>query len=213
MTRGSVVILILGCALAVTGCAGPDRERVTDTDRQRLQQMLDEPIIRESEQDVSKQPGTLRVDDTLKRGFVTASVFSVYPDEREQPVRPALTKRRTADAIGVLRSSDWTIASASCTVPEPDSPDNARKWESTAYKHVDGVSYWANLTAAALPSGFGVVDIALRAPNVDDPPDLFPQRPDGLAADSTCIEQPGLSEESVEQGAPVQMAPVGPPRD
>ncbi|MPZ67503.1 MAG: hypothetical protein GEU83_19085 [Pseudonocardiaceae bacterium] len=211
MQRGSAVILILGCALALTGCSqGPDRERVTDTDRQRLQLMLDEPIVREAEQDMSKQPGTLRADNTLKRGFVSVSVFSVFAGEREQPVRPALTKRRTADALGVLRDSGWTIASASCTVPEPDGPDDALQWESTAYKHVDGVSYWANLTAAAIPSRLGVVDIALRAPNVDDPPDLFPRRPAGLPAGSTCIEQSGMPDEGVEQGAPVQMEQVGP---
>ncbi len=205
-----MVSLILGCALVLTGCAGPDRERVTDTDRQRLQVMLDEPIIREAEQDVSKQPGTLLVDNTLKRGFVTASIFSVYPDQREQPVRPELTKRRTADAIGVLRDTGWTIASASCKVPQPGTPDNSWNWEITAYKHVDGVSYWANLTGAALPSGMGFIDIALRAPNVDDPPDLFPDRPAGLPPGSTCIEQPGISKESVEQGTPVRMEAVAP---
>lgn len=205
------MILLLGCLLALTGCSqGPDRERVTDTDRQRLQQMLDEPIIREAEEDVSKQPGTLRADNTLKRGFVSASVFSVFAGEGEPPVRPAQTKQRTADALGVLRDSDWTIASASCTVPEPDDRDNALRWESTAYKHVDGVSYWANLTAAAVPSRLGVVDIALRAPNVDDPKDLFPQRPAGLDAGSTCIEESGISDESVEQGEPVQLEQVGP---
>lgn len=211
MRRGSVVGVVLGCALALTGCSqAPDRERVTDTDRQRLQAMLDEPIIRNSEQDISKQPGTLVTDDTVKRGFVTASIFSVYPDKRQEPVRPEQTKRRTADAIGVLRDTGWTIASASCTVPQPGNPDNSWNWETTAYKHVDGVGYWSNLTGAAVPSGLGVIDIALRAPNVDDPPDLLAQRPAGLPAGSTCIEQPGLSKESITQGTPVRMAEMAP---
>lgn len=205
-----MVGVILGCALALTGCSqAPDRERVTETDRQRLQAMLDEPIIRNSEQDISKQPGTLVTDDTVKRGFVTASIFSVYPDERRKPAPPELTKRRTAAAIGVLRDTGWTIASASCTVPQPDNPENSWNWETTAYKLVDGVSYWSNLTAAAVPSGLGVIDIALRAPNVDDPPGLLAQ-PAGLPAGSTCIEQPGLSKESIEQGTPVTMEAMAP---
>lgn len=209
------MVLILGCALALSGCSGPDRERVTETDRQRLQVMLAEPIMAEAQQDVSEQPGTLLPDNTLKRGFVSASVFSVYPANQQEPVRPELTKRRTADAIGVMRTSGWTITSASCMVPQPGSPDSSWNWEITAYKHVSGVSYWSNLTGAAVPSGLGFIDIALRAPNVDDPPDLFPNRPAGLPAGSSCIEQPGISEESVEQGTPVRMEPVAArvPRD
>lgn len=210
MRRGSVVVsVILGCALVLTGCSiGPDRERVTQTDRQRLQVMLDEPIIRKSEQDISKQPGTLGIDGALQRGFVTASVFSVYPEEGRQPP-PELTKRRTAEAIGVLRSSGWTIASATCTPPEPNDPVGARRWASTGYKHVDGVSYWVNLTGAVADNGLGLVDVALRAPNVDDPPDLI-GHPAGLPAGSTCIEQAGLLNKPVEQGKPVTMEPVVP---
>lgn len=210
MKRAAALVLIFGCALVLTGCAGPDRERVTETDRQRLQVMLDEPIMREAQQDVSKQPGTLLPDNTLKRGFVTASIFSVYPDQREQPVRPELTKRRTAEVIGILRNTGWTIASASCKVPQPGDPAGSWNWEITGYKHIAGVSYWTNLTGAAVPSGMGFIDIALRAPNVDDPPDFFAQRPPGLPAGSTCIEQPGMSKENVEQGTPVRMEPVGP---
>lgn len=203
MRWGSVVSLVLALALALTGCGiGPDRERVTDTDRQRLQTMLDEPIIRKSQQDISKQPGTLGIDGTLQRGFVTASIFSVYPDKQAPP---ELTARRTAEAVGTLRSSGWTIASASCTVPNPDNPVAARKWEVTGYKYVDGVGYWVNLTAAVADNGLGLVDVALRAPNVDDPPDLV-GKPAGLPAGSTCIEQPGLVKKDVEQGKPVTMA-------
>lgn len=204
------MVLILAGALVLTGCSqGPPRERVTDTDRQRLQVMLDERIIRDSEQDLSKQPGTLLPGNGLKRGFVAGSVFSVHSDG--QPVPPALTKRRTADAVGVLRSTGWTIASASCAPPQPGTPGNAWKWDSTAYKYIDGVGYWASLTAAAVESDLGVVDISLHAPNVDDPPDLV-GHPDGLPAGSTCIEQPGLSKQAVEQGTPIQLKAVGSPK-
>ncbi|MQA16577.1 MAG: hypothetical protein GEV09_21300 [Pseudonocardiaceae bacterium] len=227
MSRGVVTVLILQLALVLAGCSGPpelDRPRVTDTDRQRVQVMLDEQIIRNAMKDVSPQPGTLLAEGSWSRGSVAASIFSVYPDEGGGPASPELTERRTAESMGVLRDTGWTIMSASCDVPEPGgsgasappSPDpgagsySPLRWALTAYKHVDGVSYWANLTAGAVPSGPGFIDLTMRAPNADDPADLFADRPAGLPADSTCIEKPGIVAEDVAQGSPIYLAQRGP---
>ncbi|MGH3912772.1 MAG: hypothetical protein ACRDTC_05090 [Pseudonocardiaceae bacterium] len=46
---------------------------------------------------------------------------------------------------------------------------------------------------------------------MDDPPDLFPDRPAGLAAGSTCIEQPEVSLASIEQGTLIEVGEVGGP--
>ncbi len=53
----------------------------------------------------------------------------------------------------------------------------------------------------------------VRAPNVDDPPDLFPDRPPGLPAGSTCIERPGVPAAVIEQGTRIELGQVGGPAD
>lgn len=218
---------MVGCVLVLVGCAEAlGRERVTDTDRHRVQVMLDEPILRSAGEDLTSQPGTLLTADTWTRGSVSASIFSMYPDDGRTRPAPKVIARRTAEAVGVLRESGWTITSALCDVPKREEPSGSAQpspepasastssywsWKVTAYKHVDGVSYWALLTAAAVDSGVGLIDINMRAPNVDDPPDLFADRPPGLPAGSTCIEKPGLVSADVRQGNPVELAPAGPP--
>lgn len=132
----------------------------------------------------------------------------------------------TAEALARMRATGWTIMPASCEVPEPDriaasgkQPEPGQlgvdpgldewEWSATAYTHVDGVSYWAELSGLAVRNGIGGVGIMLRAPNMDDPPDLFPDRPADLSADSTCIEQPGVLPVNVEQGARIEVGERG----
>jgi hypothetical protein len=219
------IAAVLGCVLVLAGCpAPPGRERVTETDQQRLQVMLNLPIIREAER-ISQRPGTL-LNETLgwDRGYVGASLAD--PGDGGAPVTPEQIKMSTAAALTRMRATGWTIMSASCEVPERDRvvaagqiPDPRQlgadpsidewEWSATAYTHVDGVSYWAKLSGRAVRNGIGGVSIRLRAPNVSDPPDLFPDRPAALATGSTCIEQPGVPPVNVEQGIAFEMAERG----
>jgi len=223
-----VVLAVLVCGLLLEGCPGlPGRERVTDVDRMRLQVMLDEPIIRDGERILGQRPGTLLDPDLgWDRGYAAATLFAAVPDRGDRPVSPVSpeeAERRTADALGALRATGWTVLSASCEVPrrdrieastlpsaEPgevgtDPADDEWSWSATAYKHVDGMSYWARLAGRAVRTGLAGVSIRLRAPNVDDPADLFTDRPPGLPAGSTCIEEPGVPPIDVEQGTLVEV--------
>lgn len=214
MKRTLSAILLVGCVLVLAACGGLAHPPVTGTDQHRVQVMLDEPIIRHAS-NVRSHPAKRLTSETWRRGAVSASVFSMYPkDPGDRPVAE-VTVRRTAKALGVLRDSGWTIMSALCDTPGSAGPgpaSNAWSWKVTAYKHVSGVSYWAHLTAGA-SSGVGLVDITVRAPSVDDPADLFGDRPPGLPPGSTCIESPGLASADVQQGKPIMVAPVVGPLD
>lgn len=222
---------VLGCVLVLAGCPGlPGRERVTETDQQRLQVMLDFPIVRDAQEIVRQRPGTL-LNETLgwDRGYVSAGLFTADPAAGDPSVTPEEIEERTAGALEKLRATGWTILSASCEVPERDriaaatlpapepgelDTDPSRDswaWYVTAYTHVDGVSYWADLTGGAFRAGDGFVDILLRSPNVDDSADLFADRPAGLPVGSTCIEQPGTPSVNVEQGIRIEVGERGGP--
>ncbi len=230
------MLTILGCVLVLAGCpAPPGRERVTETDQHRLQVMLHLPIIRDATVS-SQRPGTL-LNATLgwDRGHVSAGLFSADPAKGDASVTPERIEERTAEALARMRGTGWTVMSTACEAPERDritasalpSPEPGQldadpgsdewEWSATAYIHVDNVSYWAQLSGAAVREGRGSVGIMVRAPNVDDPPDLFPDRPPGLPAGSTCIEQPGVPPVNVEQGTRVEVGarsgPHKPPID
>ena len=197
---------------------------MTETDQHRLQVMLNLSIIRDARQVSGQRPGTL-LNETLgwDRGYVSAGLFSADPAIGDAPVTPEQLEVRLVDALERLRGTGWTIMSASCAAPERDritasalpSPEPGHlgvdpgldewDWSATAYTHVDGVSYWAELSGGLVRNGRGSVVIMLRAINVDDPPDLFGDRPTGLAAGSTCIEQPGVPPAVVEQGTRIEM--------
>ncbi|MGH3937180.1 MAG: hypothetical protein ACRDTG_00875 [Pseudonocardiaceae bacterium] len=225
------MVLILGCVLVLAGCPGlPGRERVTETDEQRLQVMLNLPIVRDAREIITQRPGTL-LNETLgwDRGYVSAVLFTADPADGDPSVIPEEIEERTAEALEKLRATGWTILSASCESPERDriaastlpSPEpgefsvdlsrDSWAWYITAYTHVGGVSYWADLTGGAFRAGDGFVDILLRSPNVDDPPDLLPDRPAGLPAGSTCIEQSGVPPVNVEQGTRIEVGARGGP--
>ncbi|MGQ0778576.1 MAG: hypothetical protein ACT4NY_29885 [Pseudonocardiales bacterium] len=229
MRRALTISAVLGCVLVLAGCPGlPGRERVTETDEQRLQVMLNLPIIRDTQETISQRPGTLINQLGWERGYVAASLPDADPANSGAPVTPEQIKMSTADAMARMRETGWTIISASCEVPERDRIAASRQqpepgqlgadpgldewgWSVTAYTHVDGVSYWSLLSGLAVRKGIGGVSIRLRAPNVDDPPDLFPDRPAGLPAGSTCIEQPGVPPVNVEQGARIEVSARGGP--
>ncbi|MGH8919541.1 MAG: hypothetical protein ACRD0H_14625 [Actinomycetes bacterium] len=202
---------------------------MTETDERRLQVMLNLPIIRTAEKISGQRPGTL-LNPTLgwDRGYVGASLPDTDPTNSDAPVTPEQMKVSTAEVLARMRATGWTIMSASCEVPERDriaasgrSPQPGQLgadpgldewgWSATAYTHVDGVSYWALLSGMAVRKGIGGVSIRLRAPNVDDPPDLFPDRPANLPAGSTCIEQPGVPLVNVEQGTRIEVGARGGP--
>lgn len=229
VARALTISVILGCVLVLAGCPGlPGRERVTETDQRRLQVMLDLPIIRAAEE-VSRRPGTLINQLGWERGHVSASFPDANSAEDDAPVTPEQIKISTASALATLRGTGWTIMSASCVAPERDrivasalpSPEPGQldadpgrdewSWSVTAYLHIDGVSYWARLSGLAVRNGIGGVSIRLRAPNVADPADLFSDRPVGLPAGSTCIEQPGVALVNVEQGTRIEMGARGGP--
>ncbi|MFN2495661.1 MAG: hypothetical protein ABR608_07120 [Pseudonocardiaceae bacterium] len=223
------MLLVLGCVLVLAGCpAPPGRERISETDQHRLQVMLNLPIIRDAQRVSGRRPGTL-LNETLgwDRGYVSAGLFSADPARGDVPVTPEQIELHLADALERLRGTGWTIMSASCKAPERDritasalpSPEPGQlgadpgldewDWSATVYTHVDGVSYWAELSGGVFRNGRGSVGILLRAPNVDDPPDLFPDRPPGLPVGSTCIERPGVPPVNIEQGIEFTVAERG----
>jgi len=176
----------------LAGCPGTaDPKPPSDVDAERVAMLSREPVFDLAVGEPYVEVG-FRDADKLHRGKVTADL---------NRVTDANDRDRTVEAMGALRDNGWTFFHTRC---ERDF------FTASAYKSVDGVSFYAQIDGSEVQDGSNVV-LRMRAPNSREPQqDLFAERPAALGVGETCLEtdRTGASE-----GTAIILDEVGPDPD
>jgi hypothetical protein len=201
--RAAAVAVALACALLLTGCpVASAGDSTNGTDQHRLEVMRADPVLRAAKAAPSAYPGWVGGGTLGWHRSVLDATLDAWPRPAQPPGDPAADGlSRLRPILDTLRDSGWVVLWTRCAPPSapagtPGSPpnlDDKWAWESVGYRIADGVSYAYRLGGSSYTTGGGRIAIMLIAPNHRDPADLYPDRPDGLASGSTCIERPGAA--------------------
>ena len=168
MTKHLVWVVLAGL---LAGCPGTRPKSPSDVDLERLSMISREPVF-----DLAVGEPYIIVDvrdsykPPLHRGTVGADL---------NRLADANDRDRTVEAMGALRDNGWTFFHTRC---ERDF------FTASAYKVVDGVSFYAQIDGSEVQDASNVV-LRMRAPNSREPnQDLFPERPAELGVGETCLE-------------------------
>lgn len=173
--RRALLILALA-ALGVAGCT--TEKQADDTDRQRLQVMRDDPLVR-------GHPG--KADEGSEvNGFPRANRYSAWPVDKVRPApdTPPAGRAVAATWLGDLQAQGWTMISARCQNPD----GGAYQWEAFGFRVRDGVPYAIHMRATYNRFDGVTINLDLHSPFHADTKKYFDPPPAALATGGTCVE-------------------------